>query len=75
MSLSGLESRGVTIVGVLPQGFPSPSVPSVSLEDIPILFGAALGISLVGPAGSDAALISLARRVHAALPADVALQP
>jgi high affinity sulfate transporter 1 len=45
--LLDLAARGVSTIGVLPQGFPSPSVPSVSLEDIPILFGAALGISLV----------------------------
>jgi MFS superfamily sulfate permease-like transporter len=42
-----LPSHGVSVVGVLPQGFPSPSIPAVSLEDIPVLLGAALGISLV----------------------------
>ncbi len=42
-----LPAHGVETIGVLPQGFPSPSIPTVSLEDIPILLGAALGISLV----------------------------
>jgi MFS superfamily sulfate permease-like transporter len=32
---------------VLPQGFPMPSIPAVPLKDIPLLIGAALGISLV----------------------------
>lgn len=50
-------------------GLPQVSLPCRGPDGLP------LGISLVGPAGSDAALISLARRVHAALPADVALQP
>jgi high affinity sulfate transporter 1 len=42
-----LASRGVSVIGVLPQGFPVPSLPSADLSDIPILFAAALGISLV----------------------------
>ena len=42
-----LASRGVSTVGVLPQGFPQPDFPSVKLEDIPILAATALGISLV----------------------------
>ena len=42
-----LASRGVAVVGVLPQGFPLPSVPSVPIEDLPLLVGAAVGISLV----------------------------
>ena len=32
---------------MLPQGFPLPSFPAVPLEDIPVLFASALGISLV----------------------------
>ena len=42
-----LASKGVSTVGVLPQGFPQPDFPSVKLEDIPILAATALGISLV----------------------------
>ena len=42
-----LAAKGVDTIGVLPQGFPMPSIPAVPLEDIPLLLGAALGISLV----------------------------
>ncbi len=42
-----LASHGVAVIGVLPQGFPVPSFPSVDTADIPLLFAAALGISLV----------------------------
>jgi high affinity sulfate transporter 1 len=42
-----LESRDVAVIGMLPQGFPLPSFPAVPLEDIPVLFASALGISLV----------------------------
>jgi high affinity sulfate transporter 1 len=42
-----LAARGVDTVGVLPQGFPSPSFPRVDLADIPILVATAFGISLV----------------------------
>jgi high affinity sulfate transporter 1 len=42
-----LASRGVSVIGVLPQGFPLPSLPAAHLSDIPVLFAAAIGISLV----------------------------
>ena len=42
-----LEGRDVAVIGMLPQGFPLPSFPAVPLEDIPVLFASALGISLV----------------------------
>ena len=42
-----LAARGVSVIGVLPQGFPVPTLPSASLSDIPILFASAVGISLV----------------------------
>jgi high affinity sulfate transporter 1 len=42
-----LAEQGVSVIGVLPQGFPSPSIPSVALADLPMLFVAALGMSLV----------------------------
>ena len=37
----------MSVIGVLPQGFPLPSFPAVDPADIPVLFAAALGISLV----------------------------
>jgi high affinity sulfate transporter 1 len=43
----GLADRGVAVIGVLPQGFPLPSLPSVPAQDLPLLFAAAVGISLV----------------------------
>jgi high affinity sulfate transporter 1 len=46
-SVLDLASRGVSVVGVLPQGFPRPSLPAAGLENIPLLFAAAIGISLV----------------------------
>jgi high affinity sulfate transporter 1 len=42
-----LASKGVDVVGVLPQGFPMPSFPSVELSDIPLLVVGAFGIALV----------------------------
>ena len=42
-----LAARGVAVIGVLPQGFPVPTFPSVPVSDIPLLFAAAVGISLV----------------------------
>ena len=46
-ALLDLASRGVDVVGVLPQGFPMPSLPAVELSDLPLLVGGAIGITLV----------------------------
>ncbi len=45
--LLDLAARGVDVIGVLPQGFPLPSFPTVPVADIPTLLAAAVGISLV----------------------------
>jgi high affinity sulfate transporter 1 len=42
-----LAARGVDVVGVLPEGFPMPSIPAVELSDLPLLIGGAIGITLV----------------------------
>ena len=42
-----LAARGVKLVGVLPQGFPPFTIPDISLADLPLLIGGALGIALV----------------------------
>ena len=42
-----LAAHGVSVIGVLPQGFPVPSIPRADVSDLPLLFGAAIGISLV----------------------------
>ena len=46
-ALFDLESQGIDVVGVLPQGFPMPSLPAVELDDLPLLIGGAIGITLV----------------------------
>lgn len=45
--LSGLDSKGVTIVGVIPAGLPSFSLPAPDMEIIRALFPMAVAISLV----------------------------
>ena len=42
-----LAGKGVATIGVLPQGFPIPAFPSSAIDDIPVLFATAIGISLV----------------------------
>jgi MFS superfamily sulfate permease-like transporter len=42
-----LAAEGVETVGLLPQGFPMPSFPSVEASDLPLLLAGALGITLV----------------------------
>ena len=46
-ALLDLAARGVAVVGVLPQGFPTPALPDVDLVDLPLLIGGAIGITLV----------------------------
>ena len=46
-SFFDLAAKGVATIGVLPQGFPLPSFPSVELSDLPLLVATAFGISLV----------------------------
>ncbi len=45
--LFDLSAKGVDLVGMLPQGFPSPSFPKVETSDLAPLATAALGITLV----------------------------
>ena len=46
-SLFGLADRGVSLVGVLPQGFPPFTIPSLDFSDFALMFAGALGIALV----------------------------
>ncbi len=46
-ALLDLAGRGVDVVGVLPQGFPTPVLPAVEAADLPLLVGGAIGITLV----------------------------
>jgi high affinity sulfate transporter 1 len=55
-------SRGVQLVGVLPQGLPPPSVPIPSLADLPLLAVGAFGIAVVSLADTIAISSAFAAR-------------
>jgi MFS superfamily sulfate permease-like transporter len=57
-----LADHGVSLVGVLPKGFPPVTVPSVPLSDIAPLVGAALGIALVSLTDTISTASSFAAR-------------
>src|SRR6516164_135581 len=42
-----LADHGVSLVGVLPKGFPPLTIPDIHVGDLALLFGGALGIALV----------------------------
>src|SRR6516162_6493870 len=42
-----LADHGVSLVGVLPKGFPPLTIPDIHVSDLALLFGGALGIALV----------------------------
>jgi len=46
-SVFGLAAHGVSLVGVLPKGFPPLTIPDVRVADLAPLFAGALGITLV----------------------------
>jgi hypothetical protein len=48
-SVFSLAGHGVSLVGVLPKGFPSLTIRHVSLADLRPLFAGAAGIALVSP--------------------------
>jgi high affinity sulfate transporter 1 len=58
----GLSDHGVDTVGSLPRGVPSPSLPWTSAKDIPSLFIAAVGITLVSLTDTIATAASFAAR-------------
>lgn len=60
--LVDLAGRGVKVVGVLPQGFPRPSIPLVPLSDLWLLVVGAIGISLVALADTISTATSFAAR-------------
>jgi high affinity sulfate transporter 1 len=57
-----LTERGVQVIGVLPRGLPSPAIPDVRLDDLPLLFSGALGIALVTVTDTTVLSQSLAAR-------------
>ena len=63
VSLFDLTDAGISVVGVVPAGFPRPEFPSVPISDVGPLFVAALGIAFVTLADTTALSRSFARRM------------
>ncbi|HEY2692328.1 MAG TPA: sulfate permease [Streptosporangiaceae bacterium] len=61
-SVFNLAARGVSLVGVLPKGFPPLTVPSVKLSDLGPLFAGAVGIALVALADTISTASAFAAR-------------
>ena len=60
-----LAEHGVSLVGVLPQGFPPFTIPHVGLSDLGPLFAGALGIALVSLADTISTASAFAARTGA----------
>jgi len=60
--LFDLAGRGVHLVGVLPGGFPPPTIPDVRLSDLAPLFAGALGIAVVSLADTISTASAFAAR-------------
>ena len=58
----GLAGHGVSLVGVLPKGFPPLTVPDVGLSDLAPLFAGALGIAVVALADTISTATAFAER-------------
>jgi high affinity sulfate transporter 1 len=61
-SVFGLAGHGVSLVGVLPKGFPPLTLPHVGLADLGPLIGGALGIALVSLADTISTATAFAAR-------------
>ena len=61
-TLFDLAERGVSLVGVLPQGFPPLTIPDVGVADLGLLFAGALGIALVSLADTISTASAFAAR-------------
>jgi high affinity sulfate transporter 1 len=61
-ALFGLAEHGVATVGALPKGVPTPTFPWTSAADVPALFIAAVGITLVSLTDTIATATSFAAR-------------
>jgi high affinity sulfate transporter 1 len=62
LSVFHLADHGVSLVGVLPKGFPPLTIPSVRLADLGPLFAGALGIALVSLADTISTASAFAAR-------------
>jgi MFS superfamily sulfate permease-like transporter len=54
VAVFGLEAQGVALVGPVPSGLPTPTLPAMSVSDVTALIGSAAAITFVGY--SDVAL-------------------
>ncbi len=61
-SVFGLADHGVSLVGVLPRGFPPLTIPHVGLSDLGPLFAGAAGIALVSLADTISTASAFAAR-------------
>jgi high affinity sulfate transporter 1 len=61
-SLLGMAEEGLSVVGPLPKGFPTPAVPMVSLDELMSLFGGAVAIALLAFADTSALSRTFAAR-------------
>lgn len=59
-----LDRKGVPLVGDLPQGLPSPSIPDVTWDSARTLFAAAVGIAFVAFADTSVLSRTMALRRH-----------
>src|SRR6201994_131260 len=57
-----LADHGVSLVGVLPKGFPPLTIPDIHAADLGLLFGGALGIALVSLADTISTASAFAAR-------------
>jgi high affinity sulfate transporter 1 len=62
VNLMNLEEQGVKTIGVLPQGFPPFTIPTVPLGDLPELFLGAVAIAVVALADTMSTASSFAAR-------------
>jgi MFS superfamily sulfate permease-like transporter len=62
MTIFSLADHGVSLVGVLPKGFPPLTIPHVRLADLGPLFAGALGIALVSLADTISTASAFAAR-------------
>src|SRR3954469_20447629 len=61
-SVFELASNGVSLVGVLPKGFPPLTIPDIGASDLGLLFAGALGIALVSLTDTISTASSFAAR-------------
>src|SRR5215813_937112 len=61
-SVFSLADHGVSLVGVLPKGFPPLTIPDVHVSDLALLVGGALGIALVSLADTISTASAFAAR-------------